>query len=619
MFFVYRHAEQDRIESIQDRSVQRLQLLHQALYDKFGPGNRYAYDKFFDPENYEKFVNNNPNLDHYQFPWSKVYQLEEASNLSGVQEGLLGVKEAPVWYQKRLQATAEFSSQLEEAFQTGLYIPAPGEAYFDMNTIDVPNFLYVQRVANALRQYSMHLWAIGEREAAIKTMGQIIQVGDIFRADPTLIAHLIRVTIYETALTGMSRFLWLEPSLEELQQMQDVLNSTDVNTWAKPDHAEQFIWFDAGYLDIDRYAAALLVLETETADRDYAVILEEAGVLPTFKLSKDQVSSVIQKWTTLPAMKKRLQNYQGDLYANDSFLSEEQAKQLPTIWYAAYRYQRNPFGYHRVNASIRFENARARLHMMRQAVWARIQKEQTGEFPTEKQFIMYLQQVTPTLQEQFHGLVELGIDYEYTKEEFKKIHFHQQYSNYNNLSELNYPVRGLDQWDKRKLHYSFEYDFLDELTFVIHNTFDADTTSGNVQVQSKRDDMIQWTQSIFNAFKPIVKSTTLTKVKRGDLEAIRSYYRNSNYQYNEYPLSEKYYNLDGTLKKLDLPEIDEEKAEEYNKEYVKYLSIELDLPKEPVVVRYQGPNKQWDDYLDPYDPSNGINSGGDIYQFVGWK
>jgi hypothetical protein len=54
-------------------------------------------------------------------------------------------------------------------------------------------------------------------------------------------------------------------------------------------------------------------------------------------------------------------------------------------------------------------------------------------------------------------------------------------------------------------------------------------------------------------------------------------------------------------------------------EYSKYLTIELNLPKEPMVIKYQGPNKDWDDFMTFYDPSNGLVSSGDIYQFVGWK
>lgn len=620
MIFIVRSVEQQRMENHLQTRVDRMKVLNQALWDQYGPGSRYAYDRIIQPENYEKFVNHNPQLIHYTDPWQKVFETVDAANAAGVVEGILGVDEAPDWFDECLDEAEKLSNVLEEALQTGPYLAAPDEVFFATDRVIIPNFLRMQNTAKVLRHYAMKQWYKGERKEAVETLHQIMRMTDAFRVDPYLISHLIRAAVNDMGMQGMERLLWLEPALEDLQRMNAVLHSTDINTWKKPDYAERFIWFEGEILSSDSFASLLLLTKTETRDENYASVLEETGVFPRFTLSKTETASLLRKWTTVPAMKKRLQNPPDAFYEGDPLLKPEDAKQLPALWYAAYRYNSNLFGYNELNANTRFDIVRTHMQLLRQAVWARILKEQTGQFPDRERYQSYLNEEMPLEYYNYSYQVNPGQNDDKLIEKFKQIHYSSEH-----LKNFFHPVKGLDQWDKRKIHYPIDYGFNWYNFDPQRYNYFGNPNSDLKDFKPQRDELVNWTAGIFQAFKPIVKSTTITystlretlqnRMDAGDENinsAFQGGYGMMGYGMMGLGMGMPMQTNEGVTGAVDdLSQLDQPIAS--------YLTVELDLPKETLWFVHQGPNKLFDAGNASYDPSNGITSVGDIYQFVGWK
>lgn len=600
MFIIFRGIEKDRYQHHSETKGDRFAVLNQELWDQYGPGSRYAYDKVFDPESYEKYVNGNVDLVGYKNPWEKVFETLDAANASGVIEGILAVDEAPDWFDERLDAAEELITALDEAFETGLYITSPNEIYFNNDIMNSPNFLYMQKTAKVLRHYAMRQWQQGDRTEAINTIHKIIQIGDALQAEKSLIAHLIRIAVFDMGLHGMERFLWLEPSLSELELMQEVLLSTDLSTWNYPAYTDRFIWYNFPE-NPDYVAMAFLLTESPHVDQHFAVKLQDEGVLPRFTLSNASTIAITRKWTTIPAMEKRLSDVPDGYYEGDPLLRPENAKKLPPLLYAAYRYQPNPSGNYLHNVNVRMDVVRNHMKLLRQAVWARIIKEQTGQYPDKERYYNHVAVQEPDEENNFAHSVDRGEENHMLIAKFKQIHYSS-----NHLRKLTVPVKGLEQWDNRKLHYSFNY----QPSLSQYNLF-GNSSAGLNGIELEQEELVNWTSGIFKAFKPFVKSVTVTRtsmresIQNNLLEA--GFPRAVHDDPSFYP---KKYDGNGNL----IP------SNQYlNDTVAAYLTVELDLPKVTHWFVHQGPDSQFNAETISYDPSNGTKSAGDIYQFVGWE
>jgi hypothetical protein len=602
-FFIW--TEKQSTKRLQENAVEYAKIVNQALWDKYGPGSKYAYFNAYLGRDYSQTGIGYLVNEWGENPWEAVAQTTEHT---GSTLGFVAAPQAPQWFDETLDRTDDAVKQLQKAMDKGLYLAAPDEIDFATPHYRVLNFQSVQNAAKTLRHWAMRDWLRGNHPQAIDRLGEIIRFGNVLKAGPTLIEHLIRIAVLSIALDGIDFLTWANPTLQDNQQILTLLQQSNPQEWNYPPYMESWLylvldnWSYFSQFSPEQMAAFVLFEGTNDSQKPKEVdfALRKANIVPKNPLSMLEVSSILNKWTTLPTLRKRVHTVSPAVYETDPLLSPQDARKMPEIIYLASRYNSNVAGYNKFNADTRLEVAKSKALVLLAAYWARQWKDEHNRWPslvevyTECPFkyVEWIETADPT------PLVN------------RFLSFHAPPSQH-----YYYPEKAL--YNERHPDQVF-YPLPWPNTLYLH-------TRQDTKLHPKRTELVDWTMGTLQAFKPLVCSVTISSyvTKPFELFADPQYKQEMEDFFSDY--------WDETQLQRDLDALAQEHPD--GKKVIQFaeeLEIRLNLPQKSYWVAQPGPDKVLEseyyerhmsgtDRWTMYYPSNGIQSRGDIFQLVGWE
>ncbi|MFB3789482.1 MAG: hypothetical protein ACE15F_24250 [bacterium] len=567
-----------------EQALELATLLNQTLWDKYGPGTKQGYRDLLGSDPYTTF-----NLGDDRSQAVSVFdELNQVENLVGNAGAILAVPEAPEWYQSRLKRAEEWAVQLPPVLEKGPYLAAPGEIYFATTALNSFWSSIITQKANGMKQLALRDWMHGNRDQAITRLVDIIRLGDALRFSPVAWEQLMRTMVIEIGLDGFDTVLWTNPGPEDNQKILAALRQFKPEEWYFPSYVENILWTDysdyAGRLyRPDTFAAILMLNGVPDPQRVPKIddLYHEIGLIPDWRIEQlrgipkalvfwddryarffkqrgsRKTAALLEKWTTLPAMRKRMQNLPDWFYESDPLLSADNARRFPPLVYAASRFCTlfaEP--YYQTNALTRLLVARQRMAALTAAFWGRCQRDTKGAWLSSEEF-------ADQFDKQFQWTVNLLPDRNNTQlveaylarhQVNKRFYLDETKTEVNpgDHSEINFPMK----WYEQEIIAKAEIP----------------------SVTATREELENWVRGIFQN-DPLVETIQPHHVE------VPGYYHPS----NETILA------------------------------VKSYQVKLKLPKTSYWVVQTGPDGISDLPFLPYNPTNGAQSRGDILQLAGWE
>ncbi len=355
-------------ERLRNQFPQMMKILNQVVWEKYGPGNLEAYQQLFPEPRKRKAADITPDdlslaLSSLPFNGDCGYAV-----VNGAQER----------FRSTVDGLEDFADRLHQALALGPIIPSPGEniGFWPFFPIDS---LAVRSHARGLKFLAFRDWIKGDRKSAVIRLMDVMRLGYAFRAcsDLSLSVHL---ECMEDGLRGINSLLWNNPDGDSCRLLLQDLEALPLETLDLSVSFFNPMWGTLKYVMSDNhssandlFAAAILQSPCEESVRN---ALWEVGVK----------SNRLNQWTTVPALKKRLEKLPDSFFENDPLFSIELAKSLPRILYVASKANRlmsdNVFRFY----SDRIENVKRKALAIQGALWARNWRGERGVWPTGEEF-----------------------------------------------------------------------------------------------------------------------------------------------------------------------------------------------------------------------------------------
>lgn len=592
---VLHHVMDARNANLSNQEIKTYsKLINQAQWDAHGPGSMEAYVQLFE-------------FDRNQLI-QKAKNAVQSIKSHLYNDGFVLVPDAPHSIHQQFNDALPIIEKATKTLEFGPPIPAPDEIYFASPTgcYNIVSFVN----ANEMIQYVQHLalrdWLEGNRGKALEKVKLILQFADAFKFNLDLISHLYANSFRQIAFDTLETFLWNNPGVNDNIRIFELVDQLKPDEWTFEPHTAVYLkdflynqqYFYQRLLFDYCLAASLLAPQNKPAGSHEAYeILQKHGVVPNDDLSIAQQCSLLNKWTTLAAMRKRAANLPDTFYSDDDpILTPVISKQFPPLMYAAARYLRNE-NYVDRNFHNRFDKTRYRAQVMHAALWARCWRDRHGVWPTDEQFNQhspsrfYMWHQTFDKQNQtvemqkydLHILVDHFMQFIFSKENIGTDRA-QYFCNFLPDAEFN----------SAEIHFRLPYSL--SLTY-----------------QSQK---AHWLKGVFEAYKPLVKSVNINYGKNSPFwyERNEIYNDKAVFQYNLsiHPHDRKR-NLQNMVNSYMLTPTNKDP---FN--YPDSLTIEITIPDKLVWIGYQEPSDEEDEFILPGDNPNSEKKDKDIFVLAGW-
>jgi hypothetical protein len=421
--------EAKQTKRLQEQAPEYAKIINQAIWDKYGPGQKEAYYKLF------------PDIPSLL---DIVPVIPEEFHTPCRNQGFVANSNSPEWFNIFSGEIEKLEQQIEQALQNGPFIAAPDESYFTDTSMYHPlNFNRMTKISHFIRQLAYRDWLRGDAESALKRLNTIIGLGESLKyACSVGIEQLIRIDINRTGLKGFDQLIWTDPDQEKTSLIYENLKKIKTNEWRLPgficNPLMQSLITDDGFSS-DQLAASMLlnqlsiqlrkkVKSSEEKDNyvislrnkiinknnktdsiralkfgttfgkdneksygfyDLCMDIKEAGLLPDKEIKPYKANSQLGKWSTLAALRKRCEQLPDAFYENDPLLSAEQARKLPKLTYAVSRLCDAPFNFQFFNnndfARKRMAELKKRAIVLQAAYQWRIERDENGKWLTPEQ------------------------------------------------------------------------------------------------------------------------------------------------------------------------------------------------------------------------------------------
>jgi len=558
-------------------NVQQLSaVLHQALRQKYPPGDTQAYEALFPEEfmpgpmglraaaetAYDRttgLLGAGPMIDlDVPVRWSAPVEM---ARLAGGPKGMPAVPEAPEIFFAKLAEAEVLAASLENTLETGPFVPR-------RSTSLGISFVAVQDAARSLRLLAGREWLKGNHQRALEYAADIIRLGDALEPHYADIGQLIRVAVYTIGLGGFDSFAWADPGAEEDRLILTRLTELETEKRVLPPHAESPLWSllmiwgnyrtDEEFGDL--WAATMLLGSAGESAPDEATrtLLKELGIIPDEKLDSGELVERLSRWTTLPAMRRRAGNIPEAYYHTDPWLPASAALRLPPLVYLASRVRPGAedtegvvsmwFAYGEL-AEGWFERTGARAETLRAAYQARVWRDENGRWPGPEEFRTL---AGPQASVQWHVLTDPGVLVD---------RFRQRYQTLGGTAPAG-------EWEADATGPA-------KIRYPLHsNPAAALPRLAARALVPTQDEIATWMKGILEA-QPLVESGTASRV--------------------------------------------EAEPSGLHTESGPVLIANLRLPKSSFWVTHPGVDGKADGPTVVYDASNGTTSAGDIVQLAGWE
>lgn len=356
------------------------QMINQIIQEKTG---------FKDlPEFGTLFLKDDPGIQAIQTIFINTAPLNES-------HGFIAVDVAPQWFHENIEKVKDYARRLHQALEDGLVLPVSKEntIYQGGEVIRDSNYNVPSHVIATVLQYLVQWeWLHGEQNLAIDQLADIIRLGQTLRTSPYFTDQIQRMSIVTIALQGFGQFIWTNPGADQDQKILDILQTVNRDTLRFPLYVnstsplETLVnWgMNQPSLFIDGVSVGFHLVVKNIQER--IKILEKIKKLDKqnrpgpFSLSLYRENSLLSKWTTVPAMKKRMRHQPDSYYDSDPLLPAAAARQIPLLEYTANRansFSQRYADFNRTNEA----------DALRAVYWARVYHDQHGTWPDQEEFI----------------------------------------------------------------------------------------------------------------------------------------------------------------------------------------------------------------------------------------
>ncbi len=569
-------------------------LINQAQWDAHGPGSLKAYAQLFE-------------FDKNQLI-QKAKKAVQTINRDLNYDGFILVPDAPHSIYQQFNDALPIIEKAAKTLELGPPIPAPDEIYFASPTslYNIVSFVNTIEMIQYVHHLALRDWLEGNRDKALEKVKLIFQFADAFKFNLDLISHLGANSFRQIALDTLETSLLNNPDADGNKRIFEMLDQLKPDEWTFEPHTAVYLkdflynqqYFYQRLLFDYCLAASLLAPQNKPVGSHEAYeFLQKHGVVPTDDLSIAQQCSLLNKWTTLAAMRKRAANLPDAFYSDDNpTLTPVISKQFPPLMYAAARYLRNE-NYVDRNFHNRFDRTRIRTQVMHAAFWARCWRDQHGKWPTDEQFSQH----TPS---RFY-MWQQTFDKQNQTVEMQKYDLHILVDHFMQfiLSKEN---MGTDRAQ-------YFYNYLPDAEFNSAEIHFRLPYSRSLADQSKE---AKWLKGIFEAYKPLVKSVHINYGKNSPFwyERNEMYNDKAVFQYNSsvHPHDRKR-NLQYMVNSYMLTPTNKDP---FN--YPDSLTVEITIPDKMVWIGYQKPTDEEDQFILPRDDPQREENDKDIFVLAGW-
>jgi len=484
--------EKKNEERIRQQCPAILKMYNQAIWEKYKPGNRTAY---------LELLQNSYNSQHddiYDFPFTEGRPHNFAN-------GLAAIDWAPAWFFQKLDVLGNFSQNVHQVLNTGPMISSPEETQFLPMDSD-----YVDSFLRGIPYAALRDWLRGEKEKAIGQLMDLIHLGQAFRFSPvSQERNEMRTSTIQRALVGFNSLIWNNLDVQSSRTILHELKAVKPETWIEPQLLSDFVWLLlTNSLDedipVEKIAAYRLLngfsdlesdemvnffgLGTYRKQVKEALLVDRKTAWPLVAAFERKVAAQLGKWTTVPAVNKRLDKLPDDFFADDFFLTPEQARSLPrSIFAITKKSKKQVEDYERKQRSDEIsyqaiQKPKLQALALQSAFWCRVWREDHGAWPTAEEFKTQSPAGESLALFKIENSKPFLLDYQRLFEERPR----HSYSRYDR------PIK-VDNPNPRTLRYTY---------------FQYGENPGNPTQQEKQK--IEWTKGIFLAACPLVQSVTYT-------------------------------------------------------------------------------------------------------------
>lgn len=475
------HAERQR-----SLRPQLIQILNQVVWDQYGPGNHEAFQKL-----YKDFPHIQQGDSRNVFPYADTLPFNWECGFAATND----ITPLLISYKDYFE---NFASSLHTAVETGPDIPPPSEA-------DSPEEKPINTSSHMklLRIFAYQHWMRGDRPQAIQILADTLRYGQSFLASNDIYDQLTRMQILQYGLEGIANLIWNNPSVEDCRLMREQLAKLNPAEWSFPSYWGDPLWSHVSNLDRSFLPDLDAAFGFNYDQDDHTLqILQSIGIPVAYKnfsrINPLRSNSLFPcKWTTLPALRKRIQKLPPSFYENDPLFKPEQIKKIPPILYAAsrlYEISSNKVDRYRGSFHLSFseemEKIKIRALALDSALWARQYREEHGVWPVSEEF----QTQSPAGKTLIFAPIQ----------NFRILALH--------LQKLFEPSQEDNNNHNPKKLQSVQYPNSHSIRFQCP-AYIAD----RIHLENKVKVEIAWTLSIFQAASPLVQSATfdITDLSRG--------------------------------------------------------------------------------------------------------
>lgn len=356
-------------ERLRNQFPQIMKVLNQVVWEKYGQGNLEAYQQLFPEPRKRKATDSSP--DDLSIILSSLPFNGDC--------GYAAIDAAPERFRSTVDGLEDFADRLHQVLALGPIIPSLDENIGSWPLLSIDS-LAVRSHARGLKFLAFRDWMKDDRKSAVIRLVDVMRLGYAFRAIVDIGNLLVLLECIEDGLGGINSLLWNNPDgnscrllLQDLETLP--LETLDLSkTFFNPTwEILKYVMSDNHSLANGLFAAEILQGQYEESVRN---ALWEVGVK----------SNSLNEWTTIPALKKRLEKLPDSFFESDPLFSIEQAKSLPRILYVASKANRSMsekvFRFY----SDRIENVIRKALAIQGALWARNWRDERGVWPTGEEF-----------------------------------------------------------------------------------------------------------------------------------------------------------------------------------------------------------------------------------------
>lgn len=359
--------EKQHAEAWEQQRQEILKIFNQAVWDQYGPTDAEAYQRLF--------------------PGSRRGQYQSSDDLSRFFSslpfnqscGFVHVPQAPSWVIQKFAGLDQFAEDLHAVLQTGPILTPPDE-------VEPPylNYSMIRSHATALRFLAFRDLMQKHPEQAIEKLSDLIRLGQALRASPNPWEHVMRQEILYKGLSSFSSLIWYNIDLESSRSILETLNAFEPESWRLPSFLGSPLWSaTTGRMTTQSTIAFKILNRAPQCPIDS--IYKSIGIGSTDDYAV--LLSYMRKWTTIPALRKRLKKLPESFYESDSFLSKEQAKKIPTLLYAATRSgggSVEDLDFVHDTGGLEFGRLKQEALALQGAMWARKWRNEHNEWPVKE-------------------------------------------------------------------------------------------------------------------------------------------------------------------------------------------------------------------------------------------